>query len=72
MHQDVQEKLFQEISSSLNKNFDSADVMKLDYLDRVIKETLRLFPIAPITFRRANEDIKFSKKIPIKKKKGKV
>lgn len=41
-------------------NIDPRDLNQLKYLDRVLKETLRLFPIAPILGRQIQGDIKLS------------
>ena len=32
------------------------DVSKLEYMNLVWKETLRLYPVAPVTFRDVNRD----------------
>lgn len=37
---------------------DHEDLMKLEYLDRVIKECLRMYPAAPFTGRKITEDLK--------------
>lgn len=48
IHQDVQQRLFEEISSS---GSDSS------YLEAVIKETMRLYPAIPIIAREATEEV---------------
>ncbi|XP_044261141.1 cytochrome P450 4C1-like [Tribolium madens] len=59
MHQDIQEKLYDEIIQVLGPerplNFD--DLPHLKYTERTIKESLRLFPGAPFIARIAEEDI---------------
>lgn len=60
MHKDVQQKVIDEIDSVFNggtttPDFDS--IHKLDYLDMVIKETMRLFPVLPITAREAEDEV---------------
>ncbi|EFA05168.2 hypothetical protein TcasGA2_TC015295 [Tribolium castaneum] len=59
MHQDVQEKLYEEIIEVLGpeKYPTLDDLPKLKYTERVIKETLRLFPGAPFIARIASDDI---------------
>lgn len=55
---DIQEKLYQEIKSVVNsgQKLDYNNVMKLEYLDAVISETLRLHSPALILSREASED----------------
>ena len=64
MNHDVQEKVVQE----LRDVFDSADepidydsLNKLVYLDLVLKETLRLFPVLPISARITSSEVKIGK-----------
>lgn len=58
MHKKVQQKAFTEISQvfSSNDQIDLESLSKLTYLEYVIKETMRLFPISPITFRTSTEE----------------
>lgn len=55
MHPEIGEKVYQEI----RENYQSdayvchETVKKMTYLDMVIKEVLRLFPVAPITIRES-------------------
>lgn len=59
-HPDVQEKVHEELDSVFGKGSDRPatmdDLGKLNYLDRVIKETLRLFPSVPLMGRVTTED----------------
>ncbi|XP_012281037.1 cytochrome P450 4C1 [Orussus abietinus] len=59
---EVQEKVYQElldiygpddIETALVRN---EDLQRMEYLERVIKETLRLFPVGPILVRRVTQD----------------
>ena len=61
MHQDVQEKAYEEALLTQGEEFNEGLLNRLEYMDRVIKETFRLFPIIPLTFRKATEDIQIGK-----------
>lgn len=62
-HPDVQQKLQEEIDAHFNPETESEmppyDLLSnMEYLDMVIRETLRMYPIAPIVVnRQASEDI---------------
>lgn len=63
MHSDVQDRVYSEIveqfpGNEFEVNLD--DLPKLPYMDMVFKETLRVFPIAPIISRYVSEDTKLS------------
>lgn len=51
----VQQKAYEEIN-----DFDSNDYDKLQYLEAVIKESLRLYPSVPFFSRITQEDLKLS------------
>lgn len=60
MHKDMQQKVFDEIDlvySGTDGIADYESIHKLDYLDMVIKETMRLFPVLPITGRETEDEI---------------
>ncbi|CAH1118517.1 unnamed protein product [Phaedon cochleariae] len=59
MHQEIQQKVYEEAMDVLGSDraVESKDMSKFNYTERVIKETLRLFPIAAILGRTLEEDI---------------
>ncbi|CAH1792636.1 unnamed protein product [Owenia fusiformis] len=59
LHQDVQEKVFEEITELLGDEDEISYEMlnKMTYLETVIEETMRLFPNAPRTDRRCGETV---------------
>lgn len=65
-NQDVQRKCFQEIRDVLGddrtKPATLNDLNNLNYLDLVIKETLRLFPSVPLIARELQEEIIIGKR----------
>ncbi|KAI1285563.1 Cytochrome P450 4c3 [Halotydeus destructor] len=58
---DVQERLHQEMDDHFGDEVDrqvtAEDIKQLPYLDRVVKETLRLYPAAPMIGRKLVEDL---------------
>lgn len=58
MHPDVDRKVYEEISTFYQPNdeLDYEIVKKMTYLDMFVKETLRLFPVAPVTMRECLAD----------------
>ncbi|KAF7267365.1 hypothetical protein GWI33_019374 [Rhynchophorus ferrugineus] len=59
MHQDIQEKVLAEILEVVGpeRNVCVDDLPHLKFLERVIKETLRVFPVGPILARTLDGDI---------------
>ncbi|CAG9861488.1 unnamed protein product [Phyllotreta striolata] len=59
LHQDLQEKVLREILDVLgpDRKPEPGDLPKLKYLERFIKEALRLFPVAGFLARAIEEDI---------------
>nr|AZR39479.1 cytochrome P450 [Agasicles hygrophila] len=59
MHQDVQEKVLEEILETMGPDRPvlPSDLPHLVYTERVIKESLRLFPVAAFFLRKIAEDI---------------
>lgn len=49
--------------SSKNDPLTSEDLSKLEYVERFIKETLRIFPPGAVVGRRATEDLELGTKL---------
>lgn len=63
LHPEHQEKVYREIMQVMpDKNTDltQADLDKLEFTDLCIRETLRLFPTAPLIAREATQPVKLS------------
>lgn len=63
MNQDAQNRLFEEIRSSVdNPDYIDYDTLsKLDYLDRVVKESQRLLPVTQIMLRETDNEVQLTK-----------
>ncbi|KAK7863480.1 hypothetical protein R5R35_010516 [Gryllus longicercus] len=60
LHLDVQEKVYEEqmeIFQGSDRKPTMKDLSEMKYLERVIKESLRLYPIAPFITRQVTQDI---------------
>ncbi|CAH1376630.1 cytochrome P450 4C1-like [Tenebrio molitor] len=59
IHQEIQNKVYEEIVSIFedDRSPTPEDLQKMCYLERVIKETLRLFPVGGLIARRLTRDI---------------
>ncbi|XP_055299855.1 cytochrome P450 4g1-like [Sitodiplosis mosellana] len=63
MYPDIQEKVYEELRSVYNSQDEDTThehTQQLSYMDRVIKEGLRLFPLGPFIIRHATGDVKVS------------
>ncbi|XP_034234600.1 cytochrome P450 4C1-like [Thrips palmi] len=61
-NQDVQQKAYEEVVSILGevgegRQVETADLAKMKYLERVIKEVLRLYPSVPVFLRALHSDL---------------
>lgn len=66
MHPEIQQRVFQEIKDAheTQTSYTDAEILaKLDYLEMCIKETMRLFPVAPFLARQNVDDVKLSMSI---------
>ncbi|KAH0946449.1 hypothetical protein HN011_005118 [Eciton burchellii] len=58
-HQEKVHEEFETVFQNLEMVVDKNELSQLKYLDRVIKEVLRLYPSVPIITRTLGEEIKF-------------
>ncbi|XP_063231457.1 cytochrome P450 4g1-like [Bacillus rossius redtenbacheri] len=61
LHQDVQRKVLQEQASIFGEDTSrpatTRDLQQMVYLEQVINETMRLYPVVPFVARRVDEDV---------------
>lgn len=65
MHQDIQERVIEEfdlVFPNTDTEIGGENINELKYFDLVIKEAMRLFPVAPIIGRRMEADFKLDGK----------
>lgn len=63
IHQDVQDRVYKELFQIFGDSDREAtfnDTMEMKYLERVIMESLRLYPPVPMIARKVNEDIQLA------------
>lgn len=63
IHKEVQERCHQEIKNIFGESdrpCTFADTLEMKYLERVIFETLRMYPPVPIIARKVNQDVKLA------------
>ncbi|CAO1377388.1 unnamed protein product [Diamesa serratosioi] len=70
LHNDIQDKLLDEINEffpteDTEINYES--LSKLQYMDRVLKESLRLAPVGPVIFRENSEDYEITTGVVVPK-----
>jgi cytochrome P450 family 4 len=65
VHQDIQNKVMDEMKAIFgdsDRDCTYADTVEMKYLERVLLETLRLYPPVPLIARKVNEDVKLASK----------
>lgn len=63
IHQNIQDRVYKEIYSIFgdsDREATFADTMEMKYLERVIMESLRLYPPVPIIARKLNQDVQLA------------
>lgn len=64
IHKDVQARVYEEqkqiFADDIERDCTFADTLEMQYLERVIKETLRLYPPVPVIGRKVNEDVRLA------------
>lgn len=65
IYKNIQDKCVDELKEIFQDDFNRpitfSDTLEMKYLERVILETLRLYPPVPIIARKINEDVKLGK-----------
>lgn len=67
IYQEVQQKVFNELHEIFNgddRPMTLKDIQKMTYLERVIKETVRLMPVVPYVGKFVSENINLGKFVP--------
>nr|WKR34924.1 cytochrome P450 CYP4G353 [Monolepta hieroglyphica] len=64
IHKDIQQKVYAELkqifAGDMNRPITFNDTVEMKYLERVILETLRMYPPVPMIARKVNEDVKLA------------
>lgn len=59
LYPEIQERVYKEVMDQIgpDRPINKEDLHELKYLERVIKETMRVFPVAPVIVRKITEDL---------------